>query len=156
MDEDEVNLDDTEIWDPPALPEVTHEAAEVSELPEAAPEALDPETAFEDAEFEAPEVNEVARDAAEFEAPEVDELAEVTPEAPANDFAHDEPVLETQSAEDLPGMSFETEEIPESLDDVEIDVADLPEMETVNVEPFKYERRFPAHGFLNANTYRGR
>lgn len=143
MDEDEVNLDDTEIWDPPALPEVTHEAAEVSDLPEAAPEALDPETAFEDAEFEAPEVDEVPRDDAEFEAPETTELAEVTPEAPANDFAHDEPVLETQSAEDLPGMSFEAEEIPEYLDDVETEVADVAEMETVGFDAPELDESIP-------------
>jgi hypothetical protein len=161
MDEDEVNSDDTEIWDSPEapdnLPEVTHEApeTEVAELPEATheapeadpvpeftPEAPDPETAFEDPEFEAGEA---------------DELTEVTPsEVASDDFAHDRPEFETVPAEDLPGLSFETEEIPEYLDDVGTEVADVAEMETVSIPVPEYRRTYAPHGFLTANTYRGR
>lgn len=161
MDEDEVNNDETEFWDAPELPDhfedPEHEAPEVAELPEVDHAAPDTEAT------ELPDLTHVAGETeTDFEdvvteTAEATELAEVNlSEVSRDDFAHEPAVFETVPAEDLPGMSFEADEIPEYLDDVATDVPDLPEVENVVIEPFTYQRRYPASGFLTANTYRGR
>ena len=167
------------------VPEITHETPEADPVPEMTlatadladlvelPEPADipeadglPEADFADApeadglpeaDFaDAPEADGLPE--ADFaDAPEADPVPEFTAEESADDFAHESPVLQADPAEDLPGLSFEETEGPDlDFGEPETEVADIAEMESIAVEPFRYERRYPAHGFLTANTYRGR